>query len=769
MRFVAMLWLFLIYATPMFAEPLDSDTHPSFNIKKANQQFDHINLQLSVQNLDINNLEAAINTLTILTSKADNCIDDTQKTLTKLDMLVKQADLSGENKTTGADLVYLHNQQKLAADKQSQCRLFSIRAKEAISVYKIAVAKLIKAQTFAHSSSLWTIINQLILAPPETKLIEALTTQIPDALPPLLYSIFFLAFAWMSSFFILKKVKKSQFSRQYLRFRALHSRHLMLLTALFGSAGLFTYFILFSQDLSSFDISLDFSALLFGYLSLFTLITFLFKTKTVRAVFYWYSLDPRFFQSLSITSLSFYITSLIAQSLSNLFNTNSPLWQLCQSLFLCMTLATSVFFVYYFCHEHPQFSSIRHHRKLIQRTVALLSILCALCDTLGYQALAEHLTYSGFMTFSVVFAMLLMTQGIHKVYLILTSQPTTKAKVIKFFGYRADQVFTEFLILKTVAQLIVIAISIYLIGEEWEFLNNFVEGIYDQILHGVHVLNMTIYPTRIVSGVVVFCLLYLLFQAISTAISRNQQFENEEETQVAVASILTYIGFSIALITGLLMAGFDFTGLAIIAGALSVGIGLGLQSIVNNFVSGIILLIEKPIRPGDRINVDDIEGFVKKIRVRSTQITTPSREDIIVPNSDLITRRVTNYMFSDKFGRISCDVNVLFGNPPELVREVLLDVANQHEEVIRIGRNKPAVLLASFTNGSLLFTLTCLIKDVNKKSLVKSELNFAIEKAFRTHHIEMPSCQNELHLSITELSTLAKQLKSVEALDHSIA
>lgn len=109
-------------------------------------------------------------------------------------------------------------------------------------------------------------------------------------------------------------------------------------------------------------------------------------------------------------------------------------------------------------------------------------------------------------------------------------------------------------------------------------------------------------------------------RAISTSISRHQQFENEEETQVAIASILTYVGFSIAVISGLLVAGFNFTGLAIIAGALSVGIGLGLQSIVNNFVSGIILLIEKPIRPGDRINIDGVEGFVKN----QSQINTNS-------------------------------------------------------------------------------------------------------------------------------------------------
>lgn len=226
-------------------------------------------------------------------------------------------------------------------------------------------------------------------------------------------------------------------------------------------------------------------------------------------------------------------------------------------------------------------------------------------------------------------------------------------------------------------------------------------------------------------------------RAISTSISRHQQFENEEETQVAIASILTYVGFSIAVISGLLVAGFNFTGLAIIAGALSVGIGLGLQSIVNNFVSGIILLIEKPIRPGDRINIDGVEGFVKKIRVRSTQILTPVNEDIIIPNSDLITRRVVNYMLTDNYWRVNCEVSVAFGTNLNLVKDILLEIANKHDDVVKSGRNKPVVLFTSFADSALTFQLWCMIKDVNKKSTVKSELNFSIEEAFRKHDISI--------------------------------
>ena len=443
--------------------------------------------------------------------------------------------------------------------------------------------------------------------------------------------------------------------------------------------------------------------------------------------------------------------AIIGRVFANSFSANSPLWQLCQNIFLLVILTTGAYYFYSFCKIHRQFSFIKNHYHLIQRLSLSLLISCAHVNILGYHTLAEHLTFSGFMTLTSIFVTLLIIQGINQLYQMLSQQQSTK-----------DQVFTEFLILRTVVQLIVIAIGFYVIGQSWGFATDYIGTIYDRFLNGIHLANVTIYPTRIILGAVVFCVLYLMFRAISTSISRHQQFENEEETQVAVASILTYIGFSLALISGFLVAGFNFTGLAIIAGALSVGIGLGLQSIVNNFVSGLILLIEKPIRPGDRINVDGIEGFVKKIRVRSTQIITPGREDIIIPNSDLITRPVTNYMFSDIHCRISCEIGVAYGSDTLLVRDVLLNLANNHEEVIKNGRNKPVVLFNSFADNSLDFKLVCLIKDVNNKSVVRSDLNFAIEQAFREHNISMPFPQRELHINIDDLSVVKKNLEEIE-------
>jgi small-conductance mechanosensitive channel len=233
----------------------------------------------------------------------------------------------------------------------------------------------------------------------------------------------------------------------------------------------------------------------------------------------------------------------------------------------------------------------------------------------------------------------------------------------------------------------------------------------------------------------------LLFRFLTQQLNGHKQVNTghkiEEIKQVAIVSILNYIGFALSIIVALLVAGFDFTALAIVAGALSVGIGLGLQSIVNNFVSGLILLIEKPIKPGDRIFIDGTEGCVKKISVRSTLIVTALKEDIIIPNSDLITKKVVNYTYQDRYLSILCDVPVSRDSDTQLVKELLLQVASSHADVINSTKNKPYVFFSSINEKSLLFQLSCLIKDAHNKSAIHSELNFAIYQQLKEHNIQL--------------------------------
>ena len=151
----------------------------------------------------------------------------------------------------------------------------------------------------------------------------------------------------------------------------------------------------------------------------------------------------------------------------------------------------------------------------------------------------------------------------------------------------------------------------------------------------------------------------------------------------SMATVSGYIGASIAIIVAMGVAGLDLSKLAIIAGALSVGIGFGLQNIVNNFISGLILLFERPIKTGDWIVVGDVEGYVKRISIRSTHIQTFDRADVIVPNSALISGKVVNWMLKDVKGRIRVPIGVAYGSDVQTVKKVLLEIGGEHPEIIK--------------------------------------------------------------------------------------
>src|SRR5205807_930021 len=170
-------------------------------------------------------------------------------------------------------------------------------------------------------------------------------------------------------------------------------------------------------------------------------------------------------------------------------------------------------------------------------------------------------------------------------------------------------------------------------------------------------------------------------------------------------------GFAVFLIISLMIAGVNFTGLAIIAGALSVGIGFGLQNIVSNFVSGLILLVDNNIRPGDRIQVGEIEGVIKRISLRATHIYTARHADVFVPNSELISKSVINFVFNDKTWSICCTVGVEYGCDLSQVKALLLKAAKLHPEVIQESGRAPTVLLKKFADSTIVFELWCLISD----------------------------------------------------------
>lgn len=251
---------------------------------------------------------------------------------------------------------------------------------------------------------------------------------------------------------------------------------------------------------------------------------------------------------------------------------------------------------------------------------------------------------------------------------------------------------------------------------------------------------------NIVYALVIFIAILMLTRLLQRAIQKGP-FEHSKVdigVQNSLITLMGYVGLVIALVASISSLGFDLGNLALIAGALSVGIGFGLQSIVNNFVSGLILLFERPIKVGDWIVTTSGEGTVKKISVRSTEIETFDRSSIIVPNSELISSTVTNWTHKNKIGRVIVNIGVAYGEDPEKVRDILLKCAREHPLVVSFP--EPFVTWQDFGSSSLDFDLRAFLNDISRGLSVRTDLRFAIFKAFREEGIEIPFPQQDVYI-----------------------
>jgi small-conductance mechanosensitive channel len=214
----------------------------------------------------------------------------------------------------------------------------------------------------------------------------------------------------------------------------------------------------------------------------------------------------------------------------------------------------------------------------------------------------------------------------------------------------------------------------------------------------------------------------------------------------SVSTVLGYAGIVLAALLGISAAGFDLSSLALVAGALSLGIGFGLQTIVQNFVSGLILLVERPFKVGDWIVNGPVEGFVRRISVRATEIETFQNQSIIVPNSQLINAAVGNWTLRNSVARSEIQVSVAYDSDPKQVMDILLELAHSHPLVLTMP--EPNVGFQAFGQFSMDFELRFHVADIFQGGPVRNDIRVAIIKRFREEGIEIPLPQQELRVRV---------------------
>ena len=224
----------------------------------------------------------------------------------------------------------------------------------------------------------------------------------------------------------------------------------------------------------------------------------------------------------------------------------------------------------------------------------------------------------------------------------------------------------------------------------------------------------------------------------------NRVDEIPEGVLHVIGNLARYTIIFMGWFIGLRSVGFQLDAVLVVFGALGVGMGFGLQNIANNFVSGVILLIERPIKVGDVVSVGDELGTVERVGIRATTLRKFDQTQAIVPNGDLISSVVSNWTLDDRRVRVDFVVGVAYGSDTRLVERLIREAVTEHEKVL--DDPEPRIFFTEFGDSSLNFRVLAYVADISERFATLSDLHFTIDESFRAHDVEIPFPQRDLHL-----------------------
>jgi small-conductance mechanosensitive channel len=376
---------------------------------------------------------------------------------------------------------------------------------------------------------------------------------------------------------------------------------------------------------------------------------------------------------------------------------------------------------------------------------ALILLIVLIAELTGYVTFASHLIEATFGTILLLFlAIVMMRIGEGGIEFIFSSTKVSDKQFIQLLGKRARHRFKNLLRI-----IIVIAAGNY-IFEVWGLAKRF-ENIWQDIFEIEFSLGEFRISLQMILLVIVVLYLTMLASWLIQAFIESQLIRKkrvDRGVRDAVKKLSHYALILIGFLVAMSMAGIDLKNFTILAGAFGIGIGFGLQDIVNNFVSGLILLFERPVKVGDTIVVGETWGIINNIGMRSTVVETWDKSEIIVPNSQMISEKVTNWTLSSNVSRLVMPIGVKYGTDMKKVLAILEQVASENPDVV--DSPPPSAVFTEFGDSSLNFEIRVWIADVALRFKVRSAIGVAIADAFHAAGIEIPFPQRDLHLRSIE-------------------